>query len=290
MKAFITGASGQLGLALRRLAPTGVEVVALGRNALDIADRTAVERVLKNGADVLINAAAYTDVEGAERNADEAFRINSEGAANLASACATHRIRLIHVSTDFVFDGKRRAPYRPSDEPSPLNVYGASKLDGEQRVLAILPNACVVRTSWVHSADNANFVTKIVQRLRAGASLRVVTDEIGSPTATLSLAPALWRCAERAIHGIHHWSDAGIVHRFDYARAIAQLAVEYGLIAQAPEIAPATTADFPGGAKRPAYSALAIDQTEVALELQARSWLEGLRLTMQDLSIKERQV
>ncbi len=289
MKAFITGASGQLGLALQRLAPSGVEVVALGRSALDISDADAVERALKGGADVLINAAAYTDVEGAERNAAEAFRINSEGAANLASACAARGVRLIHVSTDFVFDGERRTPYRPSDEPHPLNVYGASKLEGEQRVLAILPSACVVRTSWVHSADNANFVTKIVQRMRSGAALRVVIDEIGSPTATLSLASALWRCADRGIHGIHHWSDAGIVNRFDYARAIAELALEYGLIAEVPEIAPAYAAEFSGGAKRPAYSALALDETEITLELQARTWLEGLRLTMQDLTAKERQ-
>lgn len=289
MKAFITGADGQLGLALQRLAPPGAEVIALGRGALDIADRTAAESVLSSGADVLINAAAYTDVEGAERNASEAFRINRDGAANLAAACAAHRIRLVHVSTDFVFDGEKRSPYRPSDEPRPLNVYGASKLEGEQRVLATLPSACVVRTSWVHSADHSNFVTKIVQRMRAGAPLRVVIDEVGSPTASRSLAPALWRCAERAIHGIHHWSDAGIVNRFDYACAIAQLAVEYALIAEAPEIAPARAAEFSGGAKRPAYSALAIDETEAALEMRAHSWLEGLRFTMQDLSDTERQ-
>lgn len=289
MKAFITGANGQLGLALQRIAPNSVEVVALGRSVLDIADPAAVEHALKDGADVLINAAAYTDVEGAERNASEAFRINSEGAANLATACAARGVRFIHVSTDFVFDGQQRTPYRPSDEPRPLNVYGASKLEGEQRALAILTSACVVRTSWVHSADNANFVTKIVQRMRSGAPLRVVIDEVGSPTATHSLASALWRCAERGVRGILHWSDAGIVNRFDYARAIAELALEYRLIEEIPEITPAHAAEFSGGAKRPAYSALAIDETEITLELQARTWLEGLRLTMQDLTAKERQ-
>src|SRR5690606_18186633 len=167
MKVIITGAKGQLGLALQRHAPRGMDVIPYARADLDIADARAVEFALV-GADALINAAAYTDVESAELNAADAFRVNSEGAANLASACATRRIRLVHVSTDFVFDGTKEMPYLPNDEPHPLNVYGASKLEGEQRVLKILPEACVVRTSWVHSADTANFVTKIVQRIRAG--------------------------------------------------------------------------------------------------------------------------
>ena len=283
MKAFITGARGQLGLALQRLAPPGIEVVPFGRADLDISDRDAVEATLRAGADALINAAAYTDVEGAERNAADAFRINSEGPALLANACAAHRIRLVHVSTDFVFDGQKQTPYQPSDEPHPLNVYGASKLDGERRVLESLPSACIVRTSWVHSADSANFVTKIVQRMRSGDPLRVVVDEVGSPTATLSLAPALWACATQSIHGIHHWTDAGSVDRFDYACAIGRLAVEYGLIAAVPLIHRARAAERSGGAKRPAYSVLAIGATEAALGMRARPWLDGLRLTMHDL-------
>ena len=288
MKVFITGANGQLGLALQRLAPPGIDVVPFRRADLDIADRDAVEAALRTGADALINAAAYTDVEGAERNAADAFRINSEGAAHLATACAAHRIRLVHISTDFVFDGEKREPYLPTDEPHPLNVYGASKLEGEQRVLEILPSACVVRTSWVHSAYNANFVTKIVQRMRSGAPLRVVVDEIGSPTATLSLAPTLWACATRSIRGIHHWSDAGSVNRFDYASAIGHLAVEYGLIAAAPSIDRARAAEFAGGAKRPRYSVLAIDATETALALRARPWMDGLRSTMHDLQTRSK--
>lgn len=283
MKIFITGANGQLGVALQRLAPPDIDVVPLRRADLDITDHEAVESALQAGADALINAAAYTDVEGAERNAADAFRINSDGAAHLAAACAARGIRLVHVSTDFVFDGEKQSPYLPTDEPHPLNAYGASKLAGEQRILELLPSACIVRTSWVHSADNANFVTKIVQRMREGAPLRVVVDEVGSPTATRSLAPALWACATRFIRGIHHWSDAGSVNRFDYARAIGHLAVEYGLIAAAPIIDRARAADFVGGARRPRYSVLAIDATQDALGVRARPWMDGLRLTMQDL-------
>lgn len=287
MKVIVTGANGQLGLALQRLVPPGIEALPLARAHLDISNREAVEAALATGADAVINAAAYTDVEGAERNPADAYRINSEGAANLASVCAARRIRFVHVSTDFVFDGKKGAPYSPSDEPHQLNVYGASKLEGEQRVLEKLADACIVRTSWVHSADNANFVTKIVQRMRSGGPLRVVEDEVGSPTATHSLAPALWRCATLSIGGVHHWSDAGSVNRFDYACAIAELALEYGLIAEKPRIDRARAADFAGGAKRPRYSVLAIDTTEAVLGMRARPWLEGLRLTLQDLRHKE---
>ena len=286
MKVIITGAKGQLGLALQRHAPRGMDVIPYARADLDIADARAVEFALV-GADALINAAAYTDVESAELNAADAFRVNSEGAANLASACATRRIRLVHVSTDFVFDGTKEMPYLPNDEPHPLNVYGASKLEGEQRVLKILPEACVVRTSWVHSADTANFVTKIVQRMRAGAAVRVVTDEVGSPTATHSLAVALWACVARPLRGIHHWSDAGSVNRFDYACAIARLAVENELVPQTPAISPARAAEFAGGAKRPRYSVLATADTEAALGIRTKPWLEGLRLTMQDLRHKQ---
>lgn len=284
MKVVITGANGQLGLALRRFAPPAAQVVALGHADLDISDAEAVEAALKSGADVLINAAAYTDVEGAERNRAQAFRINSDGAANLATTCAARHIRLIHVSTDFVFDGTKQTPYLPTDETHPLNIYGASKLAGEQRVLELLPAACVVRTSWVHSAHNANFVTKVVQRMRSGEQLRVVVDEIGSPTSTHSLAAALWRSAARPLSGIHHWSDAGAVNRFDYANAIGRFAVEFGLVSALPVISPAQSTEFATGAKRPRYSVLAIDATEAALAMRARPWLEGLRATMQDLA------
>jgi dTDP-4-dehydrorhamnose reductase len=289
MRVLVTGASGQLGVALQRFAPPDIEVVALGREALDITNRAAVGAVLKQNADALINAAAYTDVEGAERAPAEAFRINSEGAAILAANCAANRIRLVHVSTDFVFDGAKGTPYEPSDEAQPLNVYGASKLEGERRVLEILANACIVRTSWVHSADRANFVTKMVRRMRSGASLHVVADEVGAPTSVHSLAPVLWQCAMQSARGIHHWSDAGSTNRFEYARAIGGFAREYALLAELPPILPAQTADFPSGAKRPKYSVLATEATQAALGIRARPWIEGLQLTMRDLQRQDQE-
>lgn len=288
MKVLITGANGQLGLALQRFAPRDSDVVAFGRDSLDITNAAAVDTALQAGADVLINAAAYTDVEAAERTPAPAFAVNSEGTAILARACAARGIRLIHVSTDFVFDGEKAAPYLPSDEPRPLNAYGASKLEGERRALEILPDACIVRTSWLHSAHGANFVTKMLQRMRSQRTLRVVVDEIGGPTTVDSLAGALWQCAQRSPRGIHHWSDAGATSRFDYARAISELAAEHGLIAQPAAIEPAHAAEFAGGAKRPRYSVLDTTATRAALGIEPRSWIEGLRLTLREIATNVR--
>jgi dTDP-4-dehydrorhamnose reductase len=283
MKVLITGASGQLGTALRRFAPSEVKAVALSHRELDICEITAVHAALRDGIDAVINAAAYTDVEGAELDPATAYRANSEGVAVLASACAARGVRLIHVSTDFVFDGVKTTPYQPGDIPRPLNAYGASKREGERRILEILRDACIVRTSWVHSAQGSNFVTKLLGRIRANEPLRVVIDEVGAPTCVHSLAAALWRAVERPVSGIHHWSDGGTASRFEYAQAIAALAAEMGLIDSAPQIAPARAADFAGGARRPSYSVLATEATQAALGLQPPSWQDGLRLTLGDL-------
>lgn len=285
MRALITGANGQLGRALQRFAPADCRLAAFGHVELDITDAHAVEAALAAGRyDVLINAAAYTNVEAAERDTERAYRTNALAPGTIARACAVHGVHLVHVSTDFVFDGAKGAPYTPEDAPAPLNVYGASKLEGERNVASALPGrACIVRTSWVHSADGANFVTKMLERMAAGAPLRVVTDEVGAPTSVHSLARALWRCASARLNGLHHWSDAGVVSRFDYARAIASIAGEIGLLATQPEIVPARVADFPSSARRPTYSVLDTRATQAALGITPPSWQDGLRLTLQDI-------
>jgi dTDP-4-dehydrorhamnose reductase len=285
MRALITGAHGQLGAALQRFAPADCEIVAHGHNQLDITEASTVNAVLATESiDVLINAAAYTNVEAAQRTPEAAFKINAEGPAILASACADRNVHFVHVSTDFVFDGTKGAPYSVEDEPRPLNVYGVSKLAGERRIQDILGNrAAIVRTSWLHSASGANFVTKVLSQIQAGKTLRVVIDEVGAPTAVHSLAPALWQCAIESIGGIHHWSDTGSTNRFDYARAISALALEYELISEVPQILPARATEFSTAVNRAAYSVLATDVTQAALGIRAQPWLEGLKLTMQDL-------
>jgi dTDP-4-dehydrorhamnose reductase len=286
MKILLTGAAGQLGAAVRSCVPANVTCVALDRNQLDITDWHSVQHQLRReDISVVINAAAYTDVEAAEREPERAMYINATAPAKLARVCASLGVRLVHVSTDFVFDGRKREPYKVGDEPNPLSVYGQSKLQGEQEVLSALGNAaCIVRTSWLHSARGANFVTKMLTRMRAEGPIRVVTDEIGSPTAAYSLAPALWECAQRSIFGVHHWSDEGIVSRYEFAEAIAARALRLGLLTRTPVLQPARVCDFKSAAQRPAYSVLDATHTQITLDMKAISWTAGLDLTLKYLA------
>lgn len=290
MRVLITGANGQLGRALQASCPRDCQFVARGHDTLDISDAAALAALLEGEAfHTVINAAAYTDVEAAERASADAFRINGTAPGLLGKACAGRGVHLVHVSTDFVFDGAKTTPYTVQDEPRPLNAYGASKLEGEQRVLSLLPeNACVVRTSWLHGAHGTNFVTKVLQRMKTADTLRVVTDEVGSPTAVGSLAPALWQCALQRAKGIQHWSDAGAVTRYEFANEIARQALERGLIDKLPHILPARVADFPSGVRRPAYSVLDGSATQQGLGLEAPRWQDGLALTLQDLARERR--
>lgn len=285
MNVLVTGAGGQLGAALQACVPDDIKCIAVDRHTLDISDGAALGRRLDEARiAVVINAAAYTDVERAEREPDQAMHVNATACATVARACAAHGARMIHVSTDFVFDGRKGEPYRPSDEPNPLSVYGRSKLAGEREVLSILgKNGCVIRTSWLHSAQGANFVTKILARMQSSETVRVVTDEIGSPTAAYSLAGALWACSRSAASGIQHWSDVGAVTRFQFAEAIARDAHEVGLLARVPELLGARVSDFKTAAQRPTYSVLDTHQTEAELGIEAIQWREGLRLTLSKL-------
>lgn len=288
MKILLTGAAGQLGAALRSCVPANVTCVALDRSQLDITDSDSVQQQLRReDVSVVINAAAYTDVEAAERERERAMYVNAIAPAKLARVCALLGVRVVHVSTDFVFDGRKQEPYEVGDQPNPLSVYGQSKWQGEQEVLSALEDAaCIVRTSWLHSAQGANFVTKMLSRMRAGVPARVVTDEIGSPTAAYSLASALWQCAQKSISGVHHWSDEGIVNRYEFAQAIATQALELGLLEQAPILEPARASDFQSAAQRPAYSALDTSQTQLALNMKAIPWTRGLDLTLTKLAGK----
>lgn len=288
MNVLVTGAGGQLGTALQTCVPPGIQCLAVDRSDLDITNASAVARLFDEAkVTAVINAAAYTDVERAEREPDQAIRINAVACGDLARACKAHGARLIHISTDFVFDGKQSRPYSTTDIPNPLSVYGRSKLQGEREVLDVLAEqACILRTSWLHSARGANFVTKILMRMRTGEPVRVVTDEMGSPTAAYSLAEAAWACVRRSASGVHHWSDAGAITRFEFAEAIAQDAYQMGMLRSVPALQQARVADFNSAAQRPAYSVLDTHTTEAALGMQTVAWREGLRLTLVNLAKK----
>ena len=287
MKILLTGAGGQLGRALKTRAPAGATLVALAHGECDIADRDATREVLaRERPDVIVNAAAYTAVDRAEREPEAAQRANVEGPGILAAEARRLGARLLHVSTDFVFDGESSAPYRPDAQPHPLNVYGRTKLQGEERVRSELPDASViVRTGWLYGASGANFMRSILNRLRDKGEARVVADQIGTPTSTTSLAAVLWRIVERGeIRGIHHWSDAGVASWYDFAVAIAEEAVATGLVQAGVSVTPISTAEYPSATVRPRFSVLDKASLIAATGLQPPHWRVALRNELRHFS------
>lgn len=288
MRVLITGTSGQVGTALRRSPPAGMEVRALTRAELDIGDATAVDAALAAWLpQVVINAAAYTAVDRAEDEAELATAINARGAANLARAVNGHAgCRLLHLSTDYVFDGSASGPYRPQDRPNPLSVYGRSKLQGENAVLKALgERAVVLRTAWVYAEHGRNFLLTMLRLMRERGAVRVVADQHGTPTAARSVATALWMIAQRPdIHGIWHWTDRGTDSWFGFATAIAEDARAAGLLAVVPRITAITTAEYPTRAHRPANSVLDIETTIELLGLTPPHWRDNLRSTLNLIS------
>lgn len=286
MKVLITGAGGQLGWELQRSAPAQTQIVALDRKALDISDESGVQAVFEaQMPDLIINAAAYTAVDRAEQEPDLAFQVNRDGAKFLARAAARCHVSLIHVSTDFVFDGMQGCPYLIEDRPHPLSIYGASKLAGEQAVLDILgENSLVIRTSWVYSAAGNNFVKTMLRLTKARDQLRIVADQVGSPTWGRGLAKAIWLAvAKNKLSGIHHWTDAGVASWYDFAIAIQEEAISLKLLDKRIEIRPITTSQYPLPARRPSYSLLDKTVTWKALNIRSEHWRISLRDMLKDL-------
>lgn len=285
-KVLITGAGGQVGRTLLEARPDNVEVVACAHSDLDIGAREAVRQcIARHRPGLIINAAAYTAVDKAESEPDLARRINAEGPGHLAAAALEHGARLIHISTDFVFDGAASVPYRPDSATHPLSVYGSTKRDGERAVLEALPErATIVRTAWVYAATGSNFVRSMLRIMRATGAVRVVADQVGSPTAARSLAQTLWRIAANSeIRGIHHWTDAGVASWYDFAVAIAEDGAELGLVPREVAIMPIATSEYPTSARRPSYSVLD-KRSLAAYGLSPIHWRKQLRTVLKEIS------
>ncbi len=279
MKALILGAGGQLGRELVRTAPDGIDLVVRDRAALDITDVQAVSAAFSaEHPRLVINAAAYTAVDRAESEPDLAQAVNAVGAGHVAAVAAAQGARLVQVSTDFVFDGATGTPYRPDARTHPLSVYGKTKRDGEEAVLAAHPEAIVLRTAWLYAAGGQNFVATMLRLMGEGKPLRVVTDQVGTPTWARTLAEAVWALGlNLAAKGRHHWTDAGVASWYDFAVAIQDEARALGLLERAVPIEPITTADYPTPARRPAYSVLDCRATREAAGLPGRHWRHALR-------------
>lgn len=282
----MTGAGGQVASALVKLKPAPTELTALGRAELDIGDPAAVSRAVAAAKpDVIVNAAAYTAVDKAESEPALALRVNGEGPGHLAEAARRQGARLLHISTDFVFDGKATQAYRPDAPTAPLGIYGQSKLEGETRVLeATHGEALVLRTAWVYAAQGHNFVRTMLRLMAERGSVKVVRDQLGSPTWASSVAEALWAAVRvPGFKGVHHWTDAGTVSWYDFALAIAAEAETLGLLGKPVEVLPITTAEYPTPARRPAYSVLDRSSTEQALGLHPVPWRENLKKMLREL-------
>jgi dTDP-4-dehydrorhamnose reductase len=289
VRVLITGASGQVGGALLRALPPGIESRAPSRQELDISDARAVHAaVTAFKPEIIINAAAYTAVDQAESEPFLADAINAQAPQYLAEAAHTlDDCRLIQLSTDYVFDGRDSDPYRPGDAPHPLSVYGRTKLAGETAVLGVLGNrAVVLRTAWVYAAQGRNFLLTMLRLMRECVAVRVVADQKGSPTAAFSIAGALWRLAELPrVRGILHWTDDGVASWYEFACAIAEDALRAGLLSRPVEVTPIATGDWPTAAHRPANSVLDTAASVVQLGLKPDPWRQNLRATLAEVTL-----
>lgn len=281
----LVGAGGQLGQELQRSVPQEFNCVALSHAQLDIADAGAVATALSGIVpQLIINAAAYTAVDRAESEPQAAYRGNVDGPLLLAKECAQRDIRLLHISTDFVFDGRASSPYRPDAPAHPLGVYGRSKRDGELAVVRALPAALIVRTGWVYSCFGSNFVKTMLRLMQEREAVSVVSDQVGTPTWARGLAQAVWAAAaNRDLQGIYHWSDAGACSWYDFAVAIYEEAQAYGLLHRDVRILPISTPEYPTPAQRPAYSVLDKSLSWRDLALEGVHWRQQLRAMLGEL-------
>jgi dTDP-4-dehydrorhamnose reductase len=279
MRLFIAGAKGQLGSELAdRARADGHDVTATDVEECDLLDPAAVAAALDAATPaVAVNCAAWTQVDRAETEPDAARALNVEAPRNLAAACAQRGVPLIHISTDYVFDGTATEPIPEDAPPHPAGVYGATKLDGERAVTETCPNSKIVRTAWLYGRRGPNFVLTMLRLAREGKPIRVVGDQFGSPTWTGHLAPALLTLAATGQTGIFHLTGGGVASWFDFAKAIVSSA-GYGT-----EVTPIPTSEYPTPAPRPAYSVLDNRRWLALGHAPLPDWHDGLRSYLAEL-------
>jgi dTDP-4-dehydrorhamnose reductase len=292
MRIVLLGRNGQVGNKLYPVLKNLGNLFAFDRSSLDITDATKISAVLREiRPKVIVNAAAYTQVDRAESEPDLAMQVNALAPQTLAEISNSLHATLIHFSTDYVFDGESVFPYREDDIPHPINVYGSSKLAGEK---AIQDSGCaflILRTSWVYSLQGDSFVTKILAWSRKSRELRIVSDQIGSPTWAGTLAEVVGRIlsradfrhaeSSRAYSGIYHVTDLGIVSRLEWAQAILRYDSDRG--AQITEtVHSALSSEFKTPARRPSFSALNCEKIQKTFDFQLQGWEEKLKIAMKD--------
>ena len=286
MKVLITGKGGQLAWELERLSPETCEVISVGINELDITNEKLVsDFIAENKPNLVINAAAYTAVDQAEVNSETAYAVNELGVKYLAQACKKIGARILHISTDFVFDGESAIPYQTNAKPNPLNVYGASKLAGDIALNDILPESSViVRTAWVYSVNGNNFVKSMLRLMQEKPQLGIIYDQVGTPTWAKGLAQWIWLIAGKPeVVGTYHWTDAGVASWYDFAIAIQELGLEKGLLSEAIPVLPIPATAYPTPANRPVFSVIDKSSAEEISGLNTIHWRKQLSAMMDGL-------
>lgn len=286
MRVLLLGGSGQVGLALQQSVAAGVSISAPSSSALNLKDESALRSAVRDETpDVVINCAAFTRVDDAEKEVDTATAFNAAAPEILAHECAQRGTRFVHVSTDYVFDGEAGAPYVAESDVRPLSVYGQSKLQGERLVLSANPNATVVRTAWVHSGGGVNFVATAVGLFLRGKVMHVVDDQISTPTRALHLAQALWAVVARPdVTGLHHFTDAGVASWYDVAQCVLDTLQRDGMREPGTAVVPVPTTAFPRPARRPRVSVLDKHATWEALKITPQHWRVGVAASTREIA------
>lgn len=294
MRIAVTGKTGQVVTSLIERAGKGVTIIPLGRPEMDLANQATIAPALAAArADVVVSAAAYTAVDRAESEAEAAFAVNATGAGGVAAAASALGLPLIHISTDYVFDGSKSEAYCEGDPVAPLGVYGASKLAGEQAVIKNAPDAVILRTAWVYSPFGANFVKTMLRLAETRDELGVVADQIGNPTSALDIADAVLAIAQRlcrepaqAPRGTFHMTGGGEASWADLAEAIFAISAECG--GPSARVRRISTADYPTPAARPANSRLDATRLHQSYGLRLPDWRASLASTVTRL-VKQKE-
>lgn len=283
----VTGANGQLGQSIKLIAGNypAFNFIYTDYQELDITNSAAVaEFFSQQEIHACINCAAFTAVDKAEAEEEKAFQLNFEAALNLAEACLQHNTQLVHISTDYVFDGRYYRPYTESDEASPQSIYGASKLRGEAAALGANPDTVVIRTSWLYSQFGVNFVKRMKELMLERPSLNVVFDQVGTPTYAVDLAQVILQVLvhrqenpDAAIGGVYHYSNEGVISWYDFAVAIKELT------GSSCEVSPITSDQYPTPAQRPAYSVFNKQKIRDTFGIKIPYWRDSLQQCLKQL-------
>jgi dTDP-4-dehydrorhamnose reductase len=289
-KILVTGANGQLGMELRDLASSfpAFEFLFVSREELPLNNFAQLREFFKtNQFDYCINCAAYTKVDAAESNKEEAYLVNAEAVSVIADLCNQYHSQLIHISTDYVFNGDAEKPYREDSQTNPINYYGASKLDGELYAMEKNPGSIIIRTSWVYSSYGNNFVKTMMRLMKERNDLNVVNDQVGSPTYAADLAECVLQIVSKIdkgvkeTAGIYNFSNVGVISWYDFAIEIKFLT------GSECNINPISTSQYPTPAKRPAFSVLDKGKIQETFDIKLKPWKESLAVCLHKISLKE---